>query len=88
MNLLDLIERGGRISHTKTSYIIGVFVSTWVVIFETLKGTLSPDVFSTYLFVVVVGSLGSKGIEKFSEWKTKKPTIEEDYIKPPRIRED
>lgn len=71
MNILDLIERGGRVSHTKTSYVIGVLVSTWVVVLETLKGTLNPDIFSTYLFVVVVGSLGSKGIDKVVEWKNK-----------------
>lgn len=65
MKLLDVIERNGRLSHTKTSYIIGVLVSTWIVIHAELNHTLTPDMFLYYSGILMLGTIGSKGVDAY-----------------------
>lgn len=77
MNIKDIIERNGRMSHTKSAYVIGVLVSSWAVIYMTLHKTLTADMMLFYLGATVVGSLGSKAAEIYG--LRKEPKVDDTY---------
>lgn len=74
MSIKDIIERNGRMSHSKSAYIIGVLVSSWAVVHMTLVGTLTADMLLFYLGATVLGSLGSKVADKYGNKRDSEET--------------
>jgi hypothetical protein len=53
LNWVDMITRDGtKVSTTKVLQLIGGFIASWVMVKETLQGTLTWDMFAIYLSYV------------------------------------
>jgi len=77
VKLYDLVERNGKLSHTKTAYIIGVLVSSWVIIHMTLHNTITADMLLYYIGATVFGSLGSKATDAYAKTGSFSPKPDE-----------
>jgi hypothetical protein len=71
MKVADMFERNGRMSHTKTLMMIGGLTSSWAIIYVTLHGTLSADMLGVYIGALVIGTIGSKGVSSYDNYKSK-----------------
>jgi len=47
-DLFDLIMEGGKVSKTAVAFMMVLCVTTWVIIDQQIKGTLSAEVFGLY----------------------------------------
>lgn len=67
---LIIDSQNDRTSPYKLGYLIGVIVSTWIVIRTSDAGKLTLDIFGTYLMFLV----GGAGINSFTKMKEQQST--------------
>lgn len=48
-NILDLITEGGRISKISVCFMTAFAVSTWIIVDQQIKGTLTEGIFGLWL---------------------------------------
>lgn len=80
---LDLIkhETSGQLSMTKIGQVLGVIISTWVVVKLTLMRALNIDIFLVYLSYIA-------GADAFSKWLHLRYSNKPNEPKEPKEEED
>lgn len=66
----DLFIRYGKASHTKTAYNVGWIIGSIVIVVELYRGTLTSDIFQTYLGVLMLGTFLSGATNTYENTKT------------------
>lgn len=70
MKFSDMFERNGRMSNTKTAFVIASATSTWAIIYVTLNGGLTEGLLAVYLGALGLTVNASKGITTYEKTKT------------------
>lgn len=70
MKFSDMFERNGRMSNTKTMFVVAGITSTWAIIHVTLNGGLTEGLLAVYLGALGLTVNASKGITTYEKTKT------------------
>lgn len=64
--LKGLFFRGDQISHTKTWSNIGYAIFSWAIIYKTLNGSASDDLWLIYIATVALHTTASNLLNKYN----------------------